>query len=201
MKKLGNLICTLLLLGAINLNAKVIFDLQDQYLESAYNGKYNAVAYELKDSIVSTVNLAQSKSTGRYVTTPKGTGSIVIKPKKSLKNFGVSVQGLYRSTDKGHTSSISIKSDNGSDYVISFSYKKIVVNNKVFTVQNYYTESMHTNIKKTNDTIICTINGKEFLKQEIKGFGKLKRVEHTISSYKDGYSRYDSILGISIIGE
>lgn len=200
MKKLAKVVL-IGLLAVSSINAKEIFNLQDQYFEKAHKGDYGAALYDLKEVTVSTVNIIQSKSSGRYFTREGESGSISIKLKQSVTNFNVSVKANYGSITKGRNAILTLKSDTGKEYTLSFYDDKIIMNNKEIIIKGYDDEILNTNIEKNGDTITCSINGKIVLAQDIKDFSTLKSIEKSISYYSTSFKLYDSLYGISILGE
>ena len=178
------------------LHAEIIFDLQDQYFEYAYKQESKAAHYELPNVNVSTINVYQAKD-GRYITNNASSGTIIVKLKKEIEYFNVSVKANYRSTYNGRTPSIVLKSDEGIEFVMSFDKHQVVIQNKIFTVGELHKKTLHINIERKDDILVTSINGQIFYNYEMKEFKNLKRVEQMITNV-GGVSSEDSLYDISI---
>jgi len=168
------------------LNAEIIFSLQDQYFENAYKQSTKVSLYEMKNVSVSMVNVFQHKEGGYYLSYFSGSGTMIVALKKIISNFNISIKGQYKSTYKGGTPSICIKSDKGKEFVVAFDENQVILNGKVFKINELYKKVLNINIEKNDKNLKITINGQVFLKKTIKDFENLNKVEFLMSN-TDGY--------------
>ena len=85
------------LLGFTSLHAKMIFDLQEQYFEHAYNQSSKSGLYKLPNVSVSTINILQQKD-GKYVTDFASSGMLIVRLNEIKENFSMSMKARYKST-------------------------------------------------------------------------------------------------------
>lgn len=180
----------------VNLQAEILFDLQDQFFENAHKQSTQASIYELPKVKVSTINLYQTFG-GEYVTPPKEAGIIAVKLKKEIKYFNVSFKAKFRSTYDSKTPSIVLKSDTGVEFVISLDKQQLVIQNKVFSIGELHKKTLHVNMEKIDDVIVTSVNGQVFYNVEIQELSNLKRVEMIINN-STGSSTQDLIYDLVV---
>lgn len=186
------------LLTLSSLNAKTIFDLQDQYFENAYKQDTKDGVYDLKDVQVHMANVYQMKS-GEYVTSQKRSGIIKVKLKKNIQYFSVAVNAKYRSIASSGTSLIVITSNKGKQKTIVFEEGKISIGKNSFKIKNLYNTLLNILIKKTQSSFEIIINGQTFKKFDIKSFGALSSVKLLVNTGTSNY--HDYLYDFSIISE
>lgn len=184
------------LLGFTSLHAKMIFDLQEQYFEHAYNQSSKSGLYKLPNVSVSTINILQQKD-GKYVTDFASSGMLIVRLNEIKENFSMSMKARYKSTYFMRSTSIMLKSDDGEEFIIMFNKDEVVVQEKKIPYQGLNEEILNIAIKKAGDTFGVFINGQLISQYNMPTFIALKRVEQSINNIS-GVSSQDSIYDMVI---
>lgn len=192
-------ILKILLIGFIalpSLQAKMLFDLQEQYFEHAYAQSTKSGLYTLPNVSVSTVNIMQLQD-GKYVTKFASSGMLIVRLNEAKENFSMSIKARYKSTYFMRNTSIMLKSNDGEEFIIMFNKDSIEIQEKKISYTDLDKEILHIAIKKEGDAFKVFINGKQLAEYNMPTFIALKRVEQSINNVS-GVSSQDTIYDMVI---
>jgi hypothetical protein len=169
-----------LLFGIANANGIKIFDLKEQYfsgtmLKKGQEGYGQEQRYDLPKVIVTT----DTKYNGHSYMY----GLFTVDIKEPLENWNVNIK---KKNGTGYTqfTGIRLTSDNGSSHFISFNGVSPLeggdttsIDDKTFKTKRIEGEKLTVSVVAKNKIVYFKINGKTFLKTDLKDFGKLAKVE------------------------